>query len=329
MAMEVGEEDSDSDFEDPPSYLQPGTIRHSMWFNNKRVREVLKENGNVTVLFCFHGGFCTFFNDRDTTVSKARLDKHHEKNPNHKLNRADTIRFVIMAIGERFNGDPEFNLKLFSGGRTWRVRSGGDETKGGRSGGGRAGQAWPGPRPAPPTIAASLRRRGGATTPGRPNPATTMPGVDQHWTTAILARTDTAPASAPPTIPALRPTEQSPHPSTPGRTRQTGGPDTSFLTADRDPRPADQVPRPGTGDSAIHDPATGITAATSVLGRGLAVRPAPAPAPAPRPTGDGKGDAPRPRPPTAAHTDPGPGRWAATTPTWGQAGARPSRARRR
>ena len=55
MAMEVGEEDSDSDFEDPPSYLQPGTIRHSMWFNNKRVREVLKENGNVTVLFCFHG----------------------------------------------------------------------------------------------------------------------------------------------------------------------------------------------------------------------------------------------------------------------------------
>jgi len=80
------------DFEDPPGQLKNPTIL-TFWWTSREVRRVLSHSPwserlryhGETPFFCFHNGFCTYFETR------KGLEDHYEEHDSHRLTRSDMI----------------------------------------------------------------------------------------------------------------------------------------------------------------------------------------------------------------------------------------------
>jgi len=80
------------DFDDPPKELKNPTIL-TFWWTSKEVRHILSQPPwydrllfeGVTPFFCFHEGFCTYFETR------KGLEDHYDRNADHRLTRSEIV----------------------------------------------------------------------------------------------------------------------------------------------------------------------------------------------------------------------------------------------
>ena len=67
--------DEDLDFEDPPPYVKDD-MQRVFWCLSSKVRRVLQTHQHKPLVFCFHGGFCTFFMGDLAAVSSEKCLCH-------------------------------------------------------------------------------------------------------------------------------------------------------------------------------------------------------------------------------------------------------------